>query len=547
MATLEEEWKKAAPITDDEWAKATPISEVERTISPQQKATEEPRSFLPTMISNIPSSGVEFLKSIITPITHPVATAKGVGYTGLGFLEKLVPGEQESEKYADAMIEFMKDRYGGLENIKKTAMEDPVGMLADVSTLLTGFGGAARATLSASSKAGKVMQTVGKVGKAVEPLSMATKTLATPLKFLQAKTISPVLGLTTGVGTETVRRSTTGSKPFMKAVRGKIEPVEIVVGARSALDGIKNARSQEYVGHLSNIQGLQNIIDITPVRQELTRFMSPSRFNITVTPKGKLDFTRSTIQHSARKEAAEVISMVKDWGSTADDLTPRGMDILKRKLDDFYSENKNTRAMVEGLRSKVKEQIVSQVPEYATMTRGYEKASSLITEIQKGLSLGTKSSIDSAITRFRSVLRDDAEFRRGLVETLEKMGGKDLLDSLSGMQMKSMIPSVGAHAGLAGRIAAGGLFSMLFGITPESLAIIATTSPRIIAEVNNAVAQAVRVTKRIPKEVIQGTFQAGRVQQQTELSNAHDAIAKGVPVDQVKTLYKTRTGQEYPE
>jgi hypothetical protein len=53
------------------------------------------------------------------------------------------------------------DRYGSVENAKRTIANDPAGFMADVSTALTGVG--------------SVVPTVGKVGAAVEPLSLAAK------------------------------------------------------------------------------------------------------------------------------------------------------------------------------------------------------------------------------------------------------------------------------------------------------------------------------------------------------------------------------------
>src|SRR5436190_4642689 len=50
-----------------------------------------------------------------------------------GGVEKLIPGEQEHEPYANAVGQFFADRYGSMEAFKKTLAEDPVGFAADLA------------------------------------------------------------------------------------------------------------------------------------------------------------------------------------------------------------------------------------------------------------------------------------------------------------------------------------------------------------------------------------------------------------------------------
>jgi len=65
---------------------------------------------------------------------------------------------------------MVKDRYGSVDNFKRTLMEDPIGTLADASMVLTA-GGTAAATLPG--KAGQVGRMVQKVGMGTEPINIA--------------------------------------------------------------------------------------------------------------------------------------------------------------------------------------------------------------------------------------------------------------------------------------------------------------------------------------------------------------------------------------
>lgn len=120
-------------------------------------------------IQSIPHSAYKFGKNTIEPILHPVDTAESLKNLGLGVLEKtgMVAGN-EHEKYADAVGKFFADRYGSIENARKTLETDPIGMAGDLSMLLTGGGSAAARLPGVVGRTGEV---AGTVGRAVNPLN----------------------------------------------------------------------------------------------------------------------------------------------------------------------------------------------------------------------------------------------------------------------------------------------------------------------------------------------------------------------------------------
>ncbi len=128
-------------------------------------------------VQNIPSSGVQLVKDVTMPIRHPIETAKAVGTLAKGAAQKLIPGEQPAEQSVDQVISSMVDRYGGVENIKKTVAEDPVGFLGDVASIFIPAGAAGKLTgalgkVPALAKAGEVLS---KAGEIIEPITTATK------------------------------------------------------------------------------------------------------------------------------------------------------------------------------------------------------------------------------------------------------------------------------------------------------------------------------------------------------------------------------------
>lgn len=120
-------------------------------------------------LGNVPGSAANLLGGLYETVRHPVETAKNLGRVGLGAAEKLVPGEQGHEPYADAVGEFYKSRYGGLSKIANTVMDDPIGALADVSTVAGGGLSVARAAGVPT----RVIQGLRKIEAATNPAGIA--------------------------------------------------------------------------------------------------------------------------------------------------------------------------------------------------------------------------------------------------------------------------------------------------------------------------------------------------------------------------------------
>lgn len=135
-------------------------------------------------ISNVPASAKRFATGLYEAVTSPIQTAKGVLDIGAGALQKVLPegavnfinqfegnpaAATRAVEAANAVGGMFKDRYGSYEGIKRTLAEDPVGAVADLSTLLTGGSMAIARDAPAVSK---ILQTAS---VATNPLSLVTK------------------------------------------------------------------------------------------------------------------------------------------------------------------------------------------------------------------------------------------------------------------------------------------------------------------------------------------------------------------------------------
>lgn len=121
------------------------------------------------MVSNIPSSAAGIAQDIIRAFASPVETAKNVGNLGMGLFSKAVSGGLPEEKYAEALGQMYKQRYGGTKEALKTLETDPVGVASDVAGLFTG-GGLVAGKIPGLVKAG---ETAAKIGTAIDPLLAA--------------------------------------------------------------------------------------------------------------------------------------------------------------------------------------------------------------------------------------------------------------------------------------------------------------------------------------------------------------------------------------
>lgn len=133
---------------------------------------EEPKKSISDFALNkLPSSAVNAAANIVSPIIHPIRTAKGIGNIAAGGVEKYspaimalkamraVPEELPQEKYFNEAANTYKQRYGGGKNIAETAYNDPVGMGLDALMVAEPFTGAIRK--AAPTIAGKTLEGTG--------------------------------------------------------------------------------------------------------------------------------------------------------------------------------------------------------------------------------------------------------------------------------------------------------------------------------------------------------------------------------------------------
>lgn len=135
------------------------------------------KNFLPSLIKEV--------KNIATAVTDPKATGKALGNVLLGTVQKLIPGEQDSEKYADALGDYYAKKYGSTKAFLEYLETEPAAVLGDISMVLTGGGMVAAKVIGgvnkiaksqALTKAQTVADSTAKAGAVIDPINLGINT-----------------------------------------------------------------------------------------------------------------------------------------------------------------------------------------------------------------------------------------------------------------------------------------------------------------------------------------------------------------------------------
>ena len=463
--------------------------------------------------------------------TNPGDAASGLGNIALGAAQKLIPGEQDSEQYADAVGQFFADRYGSTDALKDTMATDPVGFLADASTVLTGGGGlAARAPMAAgkitgaaanaAAKAGRgaplpavrdatepVMRALGigaeKVGEAatkaggmLDPFALAGKGAAAATRGA-GKGAAHILGMASGTGGKAVQQAAQsgieggkGQRAFLDAMRGDAPMEHVVETAREAVGNMHGDRSRAYTEGMADVAKDATVLDFGKVDDALKEIAEVKSF------KG-VPISKST--EGVRQQIAET---VEQWRALdpAEYHTVEGFDALKQSLGDVLDSTQygspEWRVANDAYRS-VKNTITEQAPEYAKVMKDYEEATALLKEIEGELSLGKGKNASTALRKLQAIVRNDVSSAYGrraeLGEVLKDSGAQQLVEELTGHAMSGLRPR-----GLSGQFTGSGglglgVGGLGFGLGPGALlgggAMMAASSPRLVGEAAHAVGQ----------------------------------------------------------
>lgn len=156
----------------------------------KQSSLSPPEKTLAGFAGNILPSAGNLVGNVYNAVRHPIDTvsaladtAAGVGNQGLAALGvKQTPESQKTIDKAVALEDALKQRYGGVQNIKDTLYSDPVGAAADISAVLGGGGALLKGAgaVADTANAGRIAGGLRTAGKASEVASTVTNPATLP-------------------------------------------------------------------------------------------------------------------------------------------------------------------------------------------------------------------------------------------------------------------------------------------------------------------------------------------------------------------------------
>ena len=453
------------------------ITSLDRVAGGQKLSGEE---VLTGAVTNFPSSVGSMLGDIYQAVTSPVQTTKAVLDLGAGILQNALPerlvqavGEDKASRdLASKVGQHYVERYGSVEGAKRALATDPAGVMADLSTVLTG--GAMLPTRAAPALA--------TAARAVDPLMLAARATGKAID-VTGSVAKPLLGMQTGAGTEAISQAYKAGKVggetsemFKANMRGEVPQIEVLDAVKQNLSEMAEQRQTAYRTDMANISKDKSVLSFDGIDKAIDNAMNK------VTYKGQI------VNEEAFDKVVKAKAEIDAWKQLdpAEFHTPEGLDKLKQKvgsvLEKIPFEQKTSLTAVNEVYNGIKNEIKKQAPTYAKTMQAYSEATDLIREIERTLSQGKNASVDTQMRKLQSIMRNNVNTNFGqrlsLAQQLEQAGGKQMLPALAGQALNTYTPrGLQGASSIPTSLMAGSLFGNV--AVPLSLA---TSSPRLMGE-----------------------------------------------------------------
>jgi hypothetical protein len=338
-------------------------------VKPQAKA-EEGFSVGRTL-GNVPKSAGDLIGGVVDAAVHPTRTLKAVGSVAAGGVEKLVPGKQAEEASFDTLVGHYKERYGSVDQFLKTLEDDPVGVLADASTVFGGAGAALKGA-GAVSKTASLSNAGARAAGAAETLNSLAMTGAGISKAAQstfpwvARTLeksnlrlSPAAKRELGGKVDEIT-GFLSEKKIVGTPRQRFEKATIMYDkAEEALDGFfgsiakgRRIPKESVVRGLQTLKGqYKNDRDSAVINRQIDSAINAIKKNQgdTIPYKNLNQFKRTTYNNAYNKAGDKVLDDVEHaigdvaWNHLNEGL--RGLKIAGQSYEQF---NQNYGLLIQG-------------------------------------------------------------------------------------------------------------------------------------------------------------------------------------------------------
>jgi hypothetical protein len=444
---------------------------------------------------NLPASAAEFGSNLYNAVTHPLNTLGDIADVAAGGVragaKAILPEsvfnamdvntpvplpinftKEDAAQKAGAVGQNLANRYGSLSQAADTAVTDPIGAVADASSLLLGpemIAGRAPGVV------GSLARASGSVGSAIDPIANAAR-LAKGTANFAGNRAANALGLSTGVGTDAIKAAYQsgegGKSAFLDAINGNSNAKAVV---NDADKGALNIRKQAGQGYVSDMAGLgvpTSALDLSPVQKTVAD--SESIFKNPNTGFVKNEAAQSTLN--------DIKTKITDWQKTVGNSpTITDFDDLKQSIGeirDSVAPGSRAFRVADNVYGSIADEIGSKVPGYTDAMSNYSNNLNNYQQLRQTMSLkGPNTNVDTAARKLLSGLRDNVNTnfgqRKAMLDQLNQQN-PNLIPTLAGLSLSSATPR-----GLAAHVAsAEGMMAALHN--PALLLGLPLTSPRLM-------------------------------------------------------------------
>ena len=414
---------------------------------------------------NLPESAAQLVTGLGGMIANPIDTIK----TTADLAGALLQGDTE-DPTVQAAAKVLEEQYGGVDNLQRYLIKDPLAFLGDASLLLGGSGFALK-----TAGLTQLGEGVSKAGRVIDPLlgAVALATDAPAAAYQKAKTVAPnvvtgieqlpgeVAGFLPGVGGASVDTAvsagfargragapTQASEAFTDAMRNPERTAEdVVASAQSIVGQMRTQASQNYNDAMAKFGQTPTPLDIGKVEQRMQK-LKPKSYDTWSSRKGERpadhlawEKMNSFVDEYAQKAAADPSL-----------LLPLSMDQFKRDVYDIGSKingavDSKAAGIAKQTYNAVRQELVKHDPVYADIMRDYEKAANEAQQIEKSFSLGSAASVDTSARKLQSIFRNNVNTgfgaRTAQAERMFEMDPTGVLEKTLAGQTVSAFPPRG--------------------------------------------------------------------------------------------------------
>ena len=498
----------------------------EITVNPESEFTLAPEKAKPfefstrEMAGNLFPSFIQLGRNIGQAVLSPKETLSGLGGTLGGLLYQGLPegvGNPETRAKQEAMYSQAKDylgeRFGGQENLLRTLQNDPVGLAADLSAVLTGGGAALLKGQSAIGRTGGLVGNVGKyaktAGEYTNPITglqyVAKESL--PTAMAGATRTSPESFIT---GYEAGKEGGNALKSFRGGMTGKIPESDILFNVKKGIKIMGSDASNVYdtlkTGWVNTGQKLNYDNILNGLDEVKTQFKVGGQAN-----------APTKLIKEEQAKLAELDSIIKEFKNpkyhTAD-----GFDSMKQKIGKKMPSAEFSKD-VRGAYTKVLDDVrneLSTVKGYDAAMTDYSKTMSAINDIKQSLTSG--QNVEGGVRKVLSLVKDapTQEYKLSIANTLKNSTGIDIMPAVAGASLKNLTSPYFKQTMLGGGGAAGVASYVNPAFAVPALTALLTagtiTSPRLLGELSQLSGQ---VGRYLPAERVRNLGLLGEVATQT--------------------------------